>query len=155
MILSRVLKGHWSVSILASILILGGLGLTQQAFGGISPPFFVTDQFFTVHEVDASEFFLAGPDACFDFHWHAASGGFVTSTLGAIIFDPDPPECGYGSDGDPLTGFVETPVGGTSIPIDTTALLVAGAQTISPWLILGVIIPVGIGLAVFTLKRNH
>jgi len=46
------------------------------------------------------------------------------------------------------------PVGGTIIPIDSTALLVAGAQTISPWLILGVIIPVGIGLAVFTLKRS-
>jgi len=47
------------------------------------------------------------------------------------------------------------PIGGTSIPIDTTALLVAGAQTISPWLILGVLSIIGIGLAVFTLKRNH
>jgi len=46
-------------------------------------------------------------------------------------------------------------IGGISIPIDTTALLVAGAQTISPWLILGVVSAVGIGLAVFTLKRNH
>jgi len=46
------------------------------------------------------------------------------------------------------------PIGGTSIPLDTTALLVAGAQTISPWLILGVLSAVGIGLAVFTLKRN-
>jgi len=49
----------------------------------------------------------------------------------------------------------QVPIGGTSIPIDTTALLVAGAQTISPWLILGVLSAVGIGLAVFTLKRNH
>jgi len=46
-------------------------------------------------------------------------------------------------------------VGGTFLPIDTTALLVAGAQTISPWLILGVLSAVGIGLAVFTLKRSR
>ena len=45
-------------------------------------------------------------------------------------------------------------VGGTSIPIDTTALLVAGAQTISPWLILGVLSAVGIGLAVITLRKH-
>jgi len=47
-----------------------------------------------------------------------------------------------------------TPVGGTILPIDTTALLVAGAQTTTPWLILGVVSAVGIGLAVFTLKRR-
>jgi len=46
-------------------------------------------------------------------------------------------------------------VGGTILPIDTTALLVAGAQTTTPWLILGVLSAVGIGLAVFTLKRSR
>jgi len=46
-------------------------------------------------------------------------------------------------------------IGGTLIPIDTTALLIAGAQTMTPWLILGVLSAVGIGLAVFTLKRSH
>jgi len=45
-------------------------------------------------------------------------------------------------------------VGGASIPIDTTALLVAGSQMMSPWLIIGGISVVGIGLAVFTLKRR-
>jgi len=49
---------------------------------------------------------------------------------------------------------VQIPVGGTFLPIDSTALLVAGAQTISPWLILGVLSAVGIGIAVFTLKRR-
>ena len=49
----------------------------------------------------------------------------------------------------------QIPIGGTSIPIDTTALLVAGAQTISHWLILGVLSAVGIGLAVFTIKRSR
>jgi len=46
-------------------------------------------------------------------------------------------------------------IGGTLIAIDKTALLVAGAQTMTPWLVLGVVSAVGIGLAVFTLKRNH
>jgi len=54
-----------------------------------------------------------------------------------------------------LTFVPDLAIGGTLIPIDTTALLVAGAQIISPWLILGVIAAVGIGLAVFTLKRNR
>jgi len=49
----------------------------------------------------------------------------------------------------------DTPVGGTSLPIDTTALLVAGAQTTAPWLLLGVIAAVGIGIAVFTIKRSR
>jgi len=51
--------------------------------------------------------------------------------------------------------FCDLAVGGTFLPIDTTALLVAGAQTISPWLILGVLSAVGIGIAVFTLKRSR
>jgi len=46
-------------------------------------------------------------------------------------------------------------IGGTILPINTTALLVAGAQTMTPWLILGILSAVGIGLAVFTLKRNR
>jgi len=54
-----------------------------------------------------------------------------------------------------LTTVTDVVVGGTSIPIDSTALLVAGAQTISPWLILGVLSVVGIGLAVFTIKRSR
>jgi len=45
-------------------------------------------------------------------------------------------------------------VGGTYLPIDSTALLLAGAQSISMWMLLGVLSLVGIGLAVFTLKRR-
>jgi len=59
---------------------------------------------------------------------------------------------------DPVTEwFIFSPesVGGTALPIDTTALLVAGAQTMTPWLILGVVAAVGIGLAVFTIKRSR
>jgi len=46
-------------------------------------------------------------------------------------------------------------VGGTALPIDTTALLVAGAYTTASWMIPILVSAVGIGLAVFTLKRNH
>jgi len=46
-------------------------------------------------------------------------------------------------------------IGGTLIPIDTTALLVAGVQSISMWMIPILVAAVGIGLAVFTLKRSR
>ena len=44
------------------------------------------------------------------------------------------------------------PVGGTSLPIDTTALLVSGAQSTSMWMI--PVILAGIGITVFVLKRK-
>ena len=55
---------------------------------------------------------------------------------------------------DIIVNPAQVPIGGTLIPIDTTALLVAGAQTMTPWLILGVLSAVGIGLTVFTIKRR-
>jgi len=45
---------------------------------------------------------------------------------------------------------VEIPVGGTMIPIDTTALLLAGVQSISMWMIPVVIA----GIGVFVIKRR-
>jgi len=47
------------------------------------------------------------------------------------------------------------PVGGTYLPLDTTSLLIAGVTTTTPWLIFGIVAAVGIGLAVFTLKRSR
>ncbi len=44
------------------------------------------------------------------------------------------------------------PIGGTFIPIDTTALLLAGVQSISMWMIPVVI--AGIGIGVFVIKRR-
>jgi len=41
------------------------------------------------------------------------------------------------------------------VPIDTSALLLAGVQSIPMWMIPVVVIGIGIGLAVITLKRNH
>jgi len=49
---------------------------------------------------------------------------------------------------------VPIPVGGTIIPIDTTSLLVAGSYTTASWMIPILVSVVGIGLAVFTLKRR-
>jgi len=44
-------------------------------------------------------------------------------------------------------------IGGISIPIDTTALLVAGIYTNTLWII--PVIGVGVGIAIFTLKRGR
>lgn len=83
-----------------------------------------------------------GPPSLIDSIGVPSPGPFVPPSSGSIIalFDE---------------GFLFGPVGGTSIPVDTTALLVAGAQTMTPWLILGVVSAIGIGIAVFTLKRNR
>jgi len=259
------MKGHWTVSILVSILIMGSFGISQQAFAietavthsdvencdflsvpldvhelgngaaagifpfppdeeiiamdvvgvpgaacpGSSPPpsssgivaitnivspprafvdvWYVADPETTITNIDgtingADAFRIDSPDSfggcgsncplIFESltpdgifepgeTWH-----FVIDSYFSIFFLPPDIIASIGvpsgddSDEDVSSGsiiaFVDEgpPIGGTSIPIDTTALLVAGAQTISPWLILGVIIPIGIGLAVFTIKRR-
>ena len=43
-------------------------------------------------------------------------------------------------------------IGGTSVPIDQTALLLAGVQSISMWMIPVVI--AGVGIGVFVIKRR-
>ena len=55
---------------------------------------------------------------------------------------------------EPFGGFFG-PVGGTVLPIDSTALLVTGVYTTASWMIPVIVSAVGIGLAVFTLKRNR
>jgi len=80
---------------------------------------------------------------------------FNTLAIPPSLMDSFGVPSGSVSSGSIIAIHEEPPIGGTSIPIDTTALLVAGAQTISPWLILGVLSLVGIGLAVFTLKRSR
>jgi len=46
-------------------------------------------------------------------------------------------------------------VGGSMVPIDTSALLLAGAQSISMWMIPVVVAGVGIGIGVFVIKRRN
>jgi len=259
------MKGHWTVSVLASILILGSLGLSQQAFAnpisfstsdvpvcdpfpegsdfgdelGWGPSSFPPAPFPPDEEILSAFEFDLEPSSCPTF----ASGPFVGTTIsitnltptswhdliyvanadtsmsnfdgfvdGLLAFKIDNIGCDPGGINHPLAfgdfngncifepgetweiniddyfnsfgtpaenlnslglGFGTSPssgsiiafaeegppggpvVGGTSIPIDTTALLIAGAQTTTPWLILGVLSAVGIGFAVFTLKRNH
>jgi len=48
--------------------------------------------------------------------------------------------------------FVQVPVGGTYIPIDTASLLLAGVQSISMWMI--PVVVAGIGIGVFVIKRR-
>jgi len=45
------------------------------------------------------------------------------------------------------------PVGGTSVPINQSALLLAGAQSVSMWMI--PIVIAGIGIAIFVIKRRN
>jgi len=79
----------------------------------------------------------------------------VTDPAGIIAIKMTDSSPSFAFEIDHVQFGINPPVGGTLIPIDTTALLVAGAQTTTPWLILGVVVVVGIGLAVFTLKRSR
>jgi len=94
---------------IVSILILGTLGLSQDA---MALNFEVTDQFGTVHLVDESQFEFVIPSDQSDClqiaHWHAANGqGFVTSIEGVDIFElNDPPHCGYNPHFLPLFGTI-------------------------------------------------
>jgi hypothetical protein len=51
------------------------------------------------------------------------------------------------------TSFDDPPVGGIFVPIDQSALLLAGVQSISMWMIPVVI--AGIGIGVFVIKRRN
>jgi len=51
------------------------------------------------------------------------------------------------------TSFDDPKVGGTFIPIDTSSLLLAGAQSISMWMI--PVILAGIGIGIFVIKRRN
>jgi len=48
--------------------------------------------------------------------------------------------------------FDDPPIGGTFIPLDTTALLLAGAQSVSMWMI--PVVVAGIAIGVFVVKRR-
>jgi len=249
------MKGHWTVSILASILVIGGFGLSQQAFAlfvettitgsgpcdplfvppfpdelGTTAPFisgeedisssdtttfsltcpptdtgvpnvkvtitnltpfdfievwYVSDDETTISNVDGfvngeEAFRIDSPasfggcgincplifesitaDGIFESteSWdfiiadYANTGGDPPSALGSVGVPTDP--SADGSSGSIIAEHEDEPVGGTLVPIDTTVLLVAGPQTMTPWLIVGIVAAVGIGLAVFTIKRNR
>jgi len=201
-------KWHWAIPVLAGILILGNIGLSQQSFAQISPGFFdfgghcygetaVGDwasteveavsfggHLVTINDAaeDAFVFSIATLGAFIGYNDIAVEGTFewVSGEIVVPLYEnwsfgePSGDSdfvhllgSGLWNDAPPFethTGIIELDVtcavafaviGGTSIPIDTTALLVAGAQTTTPWLILGVLSAVGIGIAVFTLKRSR
>jgi len=49
--------------------------------------------------------------------------------------------------------FDDSAVGGTFIPIDQSALLLAGVQSVSMWMI--PVVLAGIGVGVFVIKRRN
>jgi len=65
---------------------------------------------------------------------------------------------GIDVDGDGILDFskvsesVDSIIGGTLVPIDTTTLLLAGAQSISLWMI--PVVAAGVGVGVFVIKRR-
>jgi len=82
-------------------------------------------------------------------------GGATAESFNSIGVGGPSSGSGLGDSSGSIIVFVDHSVGGTVLPIDTTALLVAGAQTTTSWLILGIVAAVGIGIAVFTLKRSR
>ena len=176
------MRGRWAVPVIFGILFLGFV-VNQNAFSALftdSFPVSGQESFPTglAFSADGTKMFVVGTLST-DVNEYACGSAFDVSTCGFTdAFDisaqeTTPDDVAFSIDG--LTMFVvgegsdnvneyalevafdlfsSPPVGGTILPIDTTALLVAGAQTTTPWLILGVISAVGIGLAVFTLKRR-
>jgi len=51
-----------------------------------------------------------------------------------------------------VTERVDSIIGGTLVSIDTTTLLLAGAQSISLWMI--PVVAAGVGVSVFVIKRR-
>jgi len=95
------------IPVIASILILGVLGLSQDAMAATLP---VTDQFGDVHQVDEGMFKTSNDAGCMgglDHHHADNDMGFVTSDAGVRINDTAPTMCGYGLVGGALTGEIE------------------------------------------------
>ena len=122
--------GKWAVPVIVSILILGTLGIPHSfaqlcpVTGCLTDNFYVSDfGFNTVRQYDSTGALL--------------NANFVTglSDPRFIAFDT-----------------LQIPIGGTYIPIDQTALLLAGVQSISMWMI--PVILAGIGIGVFVVIRR-
>ena len=161
----------WLVPVLASILILGGFGFTQQAFA-VAGDFI--DVFASGSGLDAPNGLVFGPDgnlyvssantdqvlryngntgAFIDVFVSAGSGG-LAAPIG-LVFGPDGNLYVTSGDTNQVLRYEGVPsptVGGFNVPIDQSALLLAGVQSISMWMIPVVI--AGIGIGVFVIKRK-
>jgi len=204
------MKGIWAVPLLASILILGNIGYSQQTFAQISPsgiPILNTEfsdfgghcygetvqgswdatqaeavsfggNLVTINDAAENTFvFSFGGGQWIGYNDLTLEGTFewvsgeVVSPLyenwanGEPSADADTVHMqgdGTWNDiGGINIGIMElddtcasffTVVGGTSIPIDTTSLLLAGAQSISLWMI--PVVVAGVIIGVFVIKRK-
>jgi len=202
--------GKWAIPVIASILILGGMGLTQPTFASVVSPTF-TDfgghcyaptlsgnwqateddavlaggHLVTINDVAENDFIfsLTGGGPWIGYNDIAVEGtfvwvsGIVTGYENWATGEPSGDSDFVHMQGDGTwndlpdrvnVGIMElddtcdvilggAPIGGHLISIDTTdttALLLAGAQSISMWMIPVVIAGIGIGLAVFTLRKK-
>ncbi len=191
------MKAIWAVSIIVSILILGTLGFSQDAFAGgglcIENPNPVeltlaqgesqtilkqiSDCSFTIGDVsiftgDASVFtnipcnelgidVSLQTNSISDNLWQGDET--ITNTGG----NPGTTTCEQLLAVFPVTGGADTNiqtiivttsttlVGGTLIPIDSTALLLAGSQMTASWLVPVLVAGAGIGLVVFSRKSEN
>jgi len=230
------MRGHWAIPVLASILILGGLGLSQQAFSdhfpanwveahwgttgpsgplGTTGPLIPDDFIFDMASpfdldltaptmtvdpsgiitIDLPNFVDDLPDKFIDIEIDfgtdlavapvvpATAFGIDTSTGGPVlcgeVFSAVDPfdtsvwfisvDCSPNPDFETITltydsdsvatitkiwvettslgGFFFFPVGGTSIPIDTTSLLLAGAS-VNVWMIPVILSAAGFGILI-------
>lgn len=89
---------------LVFLLLASWIGLSfaaGTAFAGLADPGLAKTHVFYEpflgEAFDLRQFRPAWPDACPEFHWHAASGGVVTSRTGFTVPDPNPFGCGYGT----------------------------------------------------------
>jgi len=124
------MRGHWAIPIIVSILVLGLFPLNDA---------------FAVNGENLTEVFSLEHNPIFNGRWNSLVQ--VDSDTFALAYD-----------GSGVGGYITTftisefvIVGGTSLPIDTTALLLAGVQSISMWMIPVVI--AGIGIGVFVIMR--
>jgi len=87
--------------------------------------------------------------------WTAASdtGGISGNSMRGVSMSDASNGVAVGSTGTIVFTSSGVPVGGTYIPIDKTALLLAGVQSISMWMIPVVI--AGIGIGIFVIKRRN
>ena len=163
----------WIIPVLASILILGTLG-TPYAFAQLCPVTgCVTDNLYVL-DLDfdtVRQYTSAGAQINADFApgLNAPRNIAFDSTGNLYVADFSPSQSirQYTSAGVLLNPYFATgtpnpraiafdftypTIGGTNIPIDKTALLLAGVQSISMWMIPVVVAAIGIG--VFVIKRR-
>ncbi len=156
------LKGRVVLSVIVSILIVGMSPLdaladsvTDTITVGVSPVALAYDsangRMYVANQVDGTVSVIS------------TSSNTVTDTITVgnfpigIAYDSANGRMYVTNEFDDTVSVItitQTLIGGELLPIETTALLLAGAYTTASWMIPVVLSAVGIGLAVFTLRKK-